>query len=127
MSRRKVVENHAEAHRPVIDQKADKERSAEPSDEHTFCESEDALLASKRICKPLPDSQPVTLDDWHRALGFHKCATCGTPIGNGIRFVWQGRTRWCEECFWGDDSQSAISDVPTDFGAPEKENADVDH
>ena len=34
---------------------------------------------------------PVTLDDWHRALGFHRCATCGVPIGNGIRFVWQGR------------------------------------
>jgi hypothetical protein len=100
---------------------------ASTSDEHTFCESEDALLAPKRICKPLPDLQPVTLDDWHRALGFHKCATCGAPIGNGIRFAWQGRTRWCEECFWGDDSQSAISDVPTDFAAPEKENADVDH
>ena len=85
MSRRKVVENHAEAHRPVIDQKADKERSAEPSDEHTFCESEDALLASKRICKPLPDSQPVTLDDWHRALGFHKCATwSGKQLDDGI-------------------------------------------
>src|SRR5690348_4692849 len=59
-----VVENHAEARRPVIDQKADQERSAEPSDEHTSCESEDAPLAPKRIYKPLPDLQPVTLDDW---------------------------------------------------------------
>ena len=68
---------------------------------------------------------PVTLDDWHRALGFHKCATCGTPIGNGIPFVWQGRNRWYEECFWGDDSQNAISDVSTDFDAPEKQNTDA--
>jgi hypothetical protein len=34
---------------------------ASTSDEHTFCESEDALLAPKRICKPLPDLQPVRL------------------------------------------------------------------
>lgn len=70
---------------------------------------------------------PVTLDDWHRALGFDKCVTCGVPIGNGILFVWQGRgKRWCEECFWGDDSQTAI-DVSTDFDVPEKENTNADH
>ena len=69
---------------------------------------------------------PVTLDDWHRALGFHKCATCGAPVGKGIRFVWQGRNRWCEDCFWGDDSRTDI-DVPNDFDALKKENNDVDN
>jgi hypothetical protein len=68
---------------------------------------------------------PVTLDDWHKALGFHKCATCGTPIGNGIKFAWQGRNRWCEECFWDEDS--ANSDELIDFDTPKKENTDVDH
>ena len=72
-------------------------------------------------------SLPVTHDDWPRALGFHKCATCGAPIGNGIGFAWQGRNRWCEKCFWGDDTQSAINDLPTDIDAPEKENTDADH
>jgi hypothetical protein len=84
-------------------------------------------MADERRQKRLPDVQPVTLDDWHRALGFHKCATCGAPIGNGIGFVWQGRNRWCEKCFWGEDSEDAITGVPAESGAPEKENTDADH
>lgn len=52
-------------------------------------------------------SLPVTLDDWHRALGFHKCATCGAPVGNGIPFAWQGKNRWCEGCFWDEDSANS--------------------
>lgn len=40
----------------------------------------------------------------------------------GIRYVWQGRNRWCEDCFWGHNSEGAVSDVPTDFDTPEKEN-----
>jgi hypothetical protein len=70
---------------------------------------------------------PVTLDQWHRALGFYKCATCGAPIGNGIRYAWQGRNRWCEKCFWGEDSEDAVTKIPAESGAPEKENTDVDH
>jgi hypothetical protein len=58
---------------------------------------------------------PVTLDDWHRALGFHKCATCGVPVGNGIPFAWQGRNRWCLDCFWDEDGE-----IP-DLDALEKE------
>ena len=72
-------------------------------------------------------SLPVTLDDWHRALGFHKCATCGVPVGNGIPFAWQGRNRWCLECFWDEDGESAISDELTDFEPPKKETPDVNH
>jgi len=64
---------------------------------------------------------PVTLDDWHRALGFYKCATCGAPVGNGIPFAWQGKNRWCEECFWNEEG-----DVP-DLDALEKDNTDADH
>jgi hypothetical protein len=70
-------------------------------------------------------SLPITIDDWHRALGFHKCATCGAPIGNGIPFAWQGKNRWCEECFWDEDSVN--SDELIDFDTPKKENRDVDH
>ena len=71
------------------------------------------------------DSLPVTLDDWHRALGFHKCATCGVPVGNGIPFAWQGKNRWCLECFWDEDGEGAICDELADFEFPKKENPDV--
>jgi hypothetical protein len=116
-----------ESYQPKLNQKADEphRRACVGCNE---CESKDqraTVAPAKKVLRR--DSLPVRLDDWHRAFGFHKCATCGAPIGNGIRHVWQGRNRWCEECFWGDDSQSAISDVPIDFDAPEKENADVDH
>jgi hypothetical protein len=62
-----------------------------------------AVVPTKKT--PKLYSLPVTLDDWHRALGFHKCATCGTPVGNGIPFAWQGKNRWCEECFWDEDGE----------------------
>jgi len=71
------------------------------------------------------DSLPVTIDDWHKALGFSKCATCGAPVGNGIPYVWQGRNRWCEECFWDEDAGGAICDELADFEFPKKENPDV--
>jgi hypothetical protein len=58
---------------------------------------------------------PVTLDDWYTALGFHKCATCGVPVGNGIPFAWQAKNRWCLECFWHEDGE-----IP-DLDALEKE------
>jgi hypothetical protein len=122
-----VVESLPEPHRQATNQKTVQKRSAQPSDEHKSCESEDAPLAAKGINKRLPDLQPVTLDDWHRALGFYKCATCGVPIGNGIPFVWQGRNRWCEECFWNEDGEGAITDELTDFESPKKENPDVNH
>lgn len=91
-------------------------------------DSEDGAVApAKRVVTKLGFGlKPVTLDEWHRALGLYKCFSCGVLLINGAKYVWQGRNRWCEECFWGDDSQSAISDVPTDFDAPEKENTDVD-
>jgi hypothetical protein len=91
----------------------------EPKDQHA------TVFPPKKTLRR--DSLPVTLDDWHRALGFHKCAACRAPIGNGIRFVWQGKNRWCETCFWGEDSEEATNKVPVESGAPEKENADVDH
>jgi len=84
-------------------------------------------MADERRLKRLPDVQPVTLGDWHRALGFHKCATCGVPVGNGLPFAWQGKNRWCLECFWDEDGESAISDELTDFEPPKKETPDVNH
>ena len=78
--------------------------------------------------KPLKgDSLPVTLDDWHRALGFHKCVTCGAPVGNGIKFAWSGRDRWCEECFWDEDGESAISDELIPPAPLTRGNPDVNH
>jgi hypothetical protein len=44
------------------------------------CESKDQRATAAPAKKMLRrDSLPVTLDDWHRALGFHKCVTCGVP------------------------------------------------
>lgn len=48
--------------------------------------------------------KPVTLDEWHRALGLYKCLSCGVLLLNGDKCVWQGRNRSCEKCFWGEDS-----------------------
>jgi hypothetical protein len=70
---------------------------------------------------------PVTLDEWHRALGVHKCATCGVPLLKGSKYVWQGKNRWCEKCFWGEDTTDAVTKIPAESGTPEKENTDVDH
>ncbi len=33
----------------------------------------------------------------------YKCLTCGVPLPKGTKYVWQGRNRWCEKCFWSED------------------------
>jgi hypothetical protein len=48
---------------------------------------------------------PVTLDEWHRALAFYKCAACGEPL-HGAKYAWQGKNRWCLACFWGEDTEN---------------------
>jgi hypothetical protein len=60
---------------------------------------------------------PVTLDEWHRALGFYKCATCGEPL-HGTKYAWQGKNRWCLACFWGEDSEDAVTKIPAESGTP---------
>lgn len=87
---------------------------------------DEAAAPAKKGTRLGSDWTPVTLDEWHRALGVYNCFGCGVSLFNGDKHVWQGRKRWCEKCFWGDDSQSALSDVPTDFDGPEKENTNVD-
>jgi hypothetical protein len=71
--------------------------------------------------------KPVTLDEWHRAVGLYKCFSCGVLLSKGTKHVWQDRNRWCEKCFWGQDSEDATNKLPVESGAPEKENTDVDH
>jgi len=48
--------------------------------------------------------KPLTHDEWLRAFGIYECATCGTTLLKGTEYVWQGKNRWCEKCFWGEDS-----------------------
>ena len=52
----------------------------------------------------------------------HKCLTCGVPLPGGTKHVWQGRNRWCERCFWGEDGEDAIGKVPAELGT---EGADL--
>lgn len=62
-----------------------------------------------------------------QAVVDHKCLTCGAPLPKGSKYVWQGRNRWCEKCFWGEDSHGAASKMPAESGGHERENADVNH
>jgi hypothetical protein len=52
-----------------------------------------------------------------QALADRKCLTCGVPLPNGTKYVWQGKNRWCEKCFWGEDSEDATTRIPSESGA----------
>jgi hypothetical protein len=59
-----------------------------------------------------------------QAVPEQKCVTCGVLLPKGTKYVWQGRNRWCERCFWGEDP---IAKVPAESGVSKKENTDVNH
>jgi predicted RNA-binding Zn-ribbon protein involved in translation (DUF1610 family) len=61
-----------------------------------------------------------------QAVADHKCPTCGVPLPKGTKYVWQGKNRWCEKCFWGEDGDDAIK-VPAESDRPKPENTGVDH
>ncbi len=89
---------------------------------HNF--EKDTVKAGKKRA-PRPWFQDLTHDELLRACGVFFCAGCDAYLGN--KYVWQGKNRWCEKCFWGEDSEDVTNKAPVESGAPEKENADVDH
>jgi hypothetical protein len=59
-------------------------------------------------------TKPRTDDEWLTTLGINKCLSCGVLLGKGTKYVWQGRNRWCEKCFWGDGKESDIANIPAE-------------
>jgi hypothetical protein len=55
-----------------------------------------------------------------------KCSTCGIVLGGGTKYVWQGKNRWCEKCFWCEDSEGDIANVPAISDSIEKGEKDTE-
>ena len=69
---------------------------------------------------------PVTDDKPTNSSAIFKCLTCGIVLGGRTKYVWQGKNRWCEKCFWGEDSESDIANVPAMSDSTEKGEKDTE-
>ena len=108
----------------VFTQGSDQDQEAWRETQWRKHEEAEAQAAVRELAEDASKSEGPS-DDASRteqAATDHKCLTCGVPLPRGTKHVWQGRNRWCERCFWGEDREDAIGKVPAELGT---EGADL--